>query len=285
MDNGSNGTNGTNELQDELQRLIQEINRTRTNRNTRSRQSENSDIILLLRELVVSYNLNFREYQENIQFILQIIFLLLNNQQQTTPNSTRNTTRNRFTPINRYRNYNDFVYYYSNPYINNISRQTSPINLFNENVVVAPTQLQIENATSNYNYSSETSEHNTNCPITLDDFQEDEPVTRINHCGHTFRRDAINNWFQRNVRCPVCRFDIRQQPSNNTPNDPPDENTITEEEIYNTIRNSISNSLSEIMDDYYSHSDVSQNLIYTFEFPLLYNDSSNNRIRRNNNNN
>ena len=46
----------------------------------------------------------------------------------------------------------------------------------------------------------------------------------LNHCGHAFREDAIRNWFSNNVRCPVCRHDIRNvstlrnTPVNNTNN-------------------------------------------------------------------
>ena len=43
----------------------------------------------------------------------------------------------------------------------------------------------------------------------MEDFQENENVCQIKHCRHTFKEEAIKNWFQRNVRCPVCRYDIR----------------------------------------------------------------------------
>jgi hypothetical protein len=49
----------------------------------------------------------------------------------------------------------------------------------------------------------------TRCPITLDSFAQDTPVTQILYCGHIFNRDSLNSWFHRNVRCPVCRYDIR----------------------------------------------------------------------------
>jgi hypothetical protein len=48
-----------------------------------------------------------------------------------------------------------------------------------------------------------------NCPITLEDFNEGDVVTQIIHCGHIFQPHSIDNWFQRNVHCPVCRYDIR----------------------------------------------------------------------------
>jgi len=80
-----------------------------------------------------------------------------------------------------------------------------------QDVVVYPTQEQIDNATELVEYSNDGNTFfvNTNCPISLEDFQDGDDVQRILHCGHTFRRSAIQNWFSRNVRCPVCRYDIR----------------------------------------------------------------------------
>lgn len=282
-----------NDIQDELQRLIQEINRIRVNsRNSRNRntsnrnrrQTENSEVVSILRELIQTYNVNMREYQENSRLMLQIIYLLLN---ESTNSSTNRTpfyeTRSRNTSVS------DYIYWFAD--LTNRLRSLQPTTPIYENVIVAPTAQQIESATINSNYSSETNTHNTNCPITLEEFQEEEPVTLIEHCGHLFRRDAIQNWFQRNVRCPVCRHDIREsstppvgeqslpQPSQASRSH---RYSMTEEDVYSTLRSSITNSLSEMINDYNLPMDVSQNYIYTFEFPIIYNDISNNTIRRSN---
>jgi hypothetical protein len=76
------------------------------------------------------------------------------------------------------------------------------------NVVVAPTAQQIQNATQTVVYMSD-SQINSQCPITLEEFQPNDHVLQIRHCGHIFRPAALRNWFRRNVRCPVCRYDIR----------------------------------------------------------------------------
>lgn len=34
-------------------------------------------------------------------------------------------------------------------------------------------------------------------------------ATRIRACGHLFHGSCIDQWFQMNPRCPVCRHDIR----------------------------------------------------------------------------
>lgn len=87
--------------------------------------------------------------------------------------------------------------------------------LFNLNnldpVVVRPTREQVLNSTtvislreipvSNRFYNV--------CPISYETFTDDTVVTRINHCGHYFDTNSINQWFNMNVRCPVCRYDIR----------------------------------------------------------------------------
>ncbi len=33
----------------------------------------------------------------------------------------------------------------------------------------------------------------------------------IRHCNHGFHRTCIDNWFSQNIRCPVCRHDIREE--------------------------------------------------------------------------
>ena len=44
-----------------------------------------------------------------------------------------------------------------------------------------------------------------------------DEVTQIIYCGHIFSKNSIRQWFQHNVRCPVCRYDIRDFgiPTNN----------------------------------------------------------------------
>jgi hypothetical protein len=58
-------------------------------------------------------------------------------------------------------------------------------------------------------FSEITSPLNSSCPITLERFDETSSVTQILHCGHIFTPSGIESWFQSNVRCPVCRYDVR----------------------------------------------------------------------------
>jgi hypothetical protein len=77
------------------------------------------------------------------------------------------------------------------------------------NVVVRPSERQITDATRNITYDENEEYNNVSCPITMEDFNNGEQVFQIKHCGHNFREDALRNWFRTNVRCPVCRYDIR----------------------------------------------------------------------------
>jgi uncharacterized Zn finger protein (UPF0148 family) len=84
---------------------------------------------------------------------------------------------------------------------------------FLDPITVRPTENQISSATRNINYGLIENPLNLSCPISLETFESDNDVTQIVHCGHIFNEDSLNQWFQSNVRCPVCRYDIR---TNNT---------------------------------------------------------------------
>ena len=77
-------------------------------------------------------------------------------------------------------------------------------------VEVYPTQSQIETATRRVRYSDIARPINTQCPISLDEFNDNDTVMVIRECGHTFYPDHLMNWFRTNCRCPVCRYDIRE---------------------------------------------------------------------------
>jgi hypothetical protein len=91
------------------------------------------------------------------------------------------------------------------------------LNLFSqlgENVVVRPTDDQIAYSTEVIEYHDVSGNPNTSCPITMSDFAEGETVMRIKHCGHMFKEEALRRWFTGNVKCPMCRYDIRDDALN-----------------------------------------------------------------------
>ena len=78
---------------------------------------------------------------------------------------------------------------------------TLPAN-FNDPVPVLPTQAQITAAVENLESTT------TNCAICQDSISSG--ACRIRQCGHVYHRTCILTWLGMNVRCPVCRHDIRE---------------------------------------------------------------------------
>jgi hypothetical protein len=68
------------------------------------------------------------------------------------------------------------------------------------------TQLDISNNTTIY-AQPELPEPVT-CPITLEPIEVGTNVMKITRCGHIFKEAALRRWFQRDLRCPVCRGSI-----------------------------------------------------------------------------
>lgn len=94
-------------------------------------------------------------------------------------------------------------------------RSNNPISGL-EPVVVRPTQAQITTATEVF--TNETLNPDTCCTICQDDLPVGCQVRKIRSCGHQFHKNCIDQWFERNVRCPVCRHDIRDNTVSNSNN-------------------------------------------------------------------
>jgi hypothetical protein len=91
-----------------------------------------------------------------------------------------------------------------------------------QDVIVRPTQAQIDIASESFEYDGIVELLNTQCPITMCEFQIGDRVRRIHYCRHSFHEESFLSWFQNHVRCPVCRHDIREHsapPSTNQLND------------------------------------------------------------------
>jgi chemotaxis protein histidine kinase CheA len=104
----------------------------------------------------------------------------------------------------------------------------------------------------------------------LENFQSNQMVNQIRECGHIFCITEIQEWFQNNVHCPVCRYDIRNyQSSPDTPinNITTNNNNRTRNRTRNRIRNtdSIFNEvLTQFLNSYLDPSyniDTSNNLL------------------------
>lgn len=90
------------------------------------------------------------------------------------------------------------------------------LNLFNvpisnsiEPVIVRPTQETINTNTSLC--AATVQDEQEMCSICQDQYTEGQALRTIIGCGHFFHKSCIDQWFDRNVHCPVCRADIRDQ--------------------------------------------------------------------------
>jgi len=233
MDNNNNDNNANTDpaisaLENELQNLIDEMLRSPPQNpwiqfssqgggesllNTlRSRGSagagEDQVSLEMLRDILVVCNANIAEYNANVANAVQILQNIFNIRQIGRPIDLSNPSPSqplvpRIAPDNHL-----FSYMLYRPTIQ--QQEAANLRRFFQNIVIRPTPEQIDAATELITYSPTMENISTCCPITLDDFQEGDVVRQIRHCRHTFNEAAIQNWFQSNVRCPVCRYDIRE---------------------------------------------------------------------------
>jgi hypothetical protein len=164
------------------------------------------------------YNNNISDYNSNMRRFLDLMTNINNN-----ANIERIHNRNILRENRRHFVRPNTTHYRERT--NNANRQSGIRGLYNytprqllsyfwpnrtfNNVVVRPSERQITEATRNITYDENEEYNNVSCPITMEDFNNGEQVFQIKHCGHNFREDALRNWFRTNVRCPVCRYDIR----------------------------------------------------------------------------
>lgn len=78
-----------------------------------------------------------------------------------------------------------------------------------EDVVVTPTEAQINKACSVMLAKDMELPENFTCPIDLSPVNDTDSMMKIKQCGHVFRENNLRELFTRDVRCPMCRFDIR----------------------------------------------------------------------------
>ena len=84
---------------------------------------------------------------------------------------------------------------------------------FLNSVPIRPTQEQINIASRLVSYSDIQTPNSASCAISLEPFTPSDTVIQLHHCQHIFFPEQFNQWFSKNVRCPVCRHDIRSAPN------------------------------------------------------------------------
>jgi hypothetical protein len=130
-----------------------------------------------------------------------------------------NASGNNRQSNNRQQNYNNRQNYQRNRqnYLNNPTISNLFYTFFDP-IEIFPTPSQIESATRVARFGDIIRPLNQSCPITLENFNDDDQVLIIRHCNHIFSNTGLISWFRSSCRCPVCRYDIRSYVSTNTNN-------------------------------------------------------------------
>ena len=262
---------------------------TNTMRATQTNTHINAATLNVLQETMVGYNNNFRAYNENIRIFLEIIEATQTNAQgvanvdvsanmptrEQMPQPPEVTTQpdanqlfnNMFSGIFQnqpFQNMNATVRtaYYTTTIPSNVS-----------DTVIRPTTEQVNNALENIIYNT-IEQNSSTCPITLEEFVEGDTIRRIKHCGHIFSSQPINNWFNSHVKCPVCRYDIREYMTPITSDvsantiDNSDEQQISDELIQG-ISNEIASIFEHFTNNILANVDSSSNFVYQINMPLI----------------
>jgi hypothetical protein len=141
-----------------------------------------------------------------------------NNRQHNNNNNNRQHNIRQHN-IRQHNNRTPVLYDYTTPinpliYANaNANNTRNLINTFFNDIPIRPTQQHINDSSRIIRYGDITNPISEACPISLEHFNDNDNIRQIHHCGHIFSQDAFNQWFSINVRCPVCRYDIRNNNS------------------------------------------------------------------------
>jgi len=88
---------------------------------------------------------------------------------------------------------------------------TVPLDLTGlESVLVRPTVRQLEDGSELDTPTSPFVISEGEACTVCQEAMQPGGLRRLRHCGHAFHRNCIDIWFLRNVRCPICRHDIRE---------------------------------------------------------------------------
>lgn len=159
------------------------------------------------------YDENMRRYQENTLQMIRISQMLTRTMQSFR--NQMNTPPRRTNPFNSLlpTHVRDFLQRHNIDF--DVESFSVPYNsMFQNNSEIShPTITQIMDATErfiNNESNEERIQTNTQCPITLEEFLQDEELCQIKQCQHIFKWSSLQTWFSRNSVCPVCRYDIRE---------------------------------------------------------------------------
>jgi len=254
-------------------------NNAQYRRNPFANETHNNTLLQGLRDIMRAYGENMREYSTNVRLYLQIMDLMMRESGRVQPveprtEGQRPRSRVRTQTQTQMPQFLSYTFYPLRDASGNFATRRQPQQF--QDVIIRPTEEQINQATRSFTYNNDTIVANHRCPISLEDFEEGDTIRQINHCGHAFSEASIQNWFQSNVRCPVCRHDIRQTRQRTSDQDV--SGNLTEATTLNHMLDGLTENISNIINNY-ANSEMETNitdLVYNFEIPIYYNDLSGN---------
>ena len=161
----------------------------------------------IFRNMVDDYNLNIRNYNDNINNTLY--------RDHDTNMYNQNISRyigSMSESIQLLRDHShppERIVPRSNIFSQALPGHYIPINrnvIFPSNTRIL-TPVQISDATENSIYN-ENPDENSVCPISLEEFSSGDEITKIKGCGHIFKKLNLHRWLLQSSICPNCRYDI-----------------------------------------------------------------------------
>jgi hypothetical protein len=131
------------------------------------------------------------------------------------PNRSNNSTNNPFTRINPDRNSNIEISFMDNSNLSTpdaINQLMSSV--FGTSVSQSLSLNTIQDKTEVIHYSDIETPGESMCSICRLQFDDNSIIRKIKHCNHYFHINCIDNWFKENKTCPVCRYDLTSEETN-----------------------------------------------------------------------
>jgi hypothetical protein len=179
--------------------------------------------ITVLDNIIYEYNRNMHDYQENMRHLIDIVGQIQPLQEDSAsrttvpsasvplstrlsasvPNASRRSTPNSST----YDLFSYFIYPSQSTDLTDILTDDQ-INIATEAITFSE-NMRMPDETDN------------RCPITMETFIEGDELLQISECRHRFKKNALMNWFNRDPRCPLCRYNLHNyNPQANPPTQP-----------------------------------------------------------------
>jgi hypothetical protein len=141
----------------------------------------------------------------------------------TTYNDNLNSTNTNNTQINENLNQplrNPYSNLFTNPEMIEVTLNTGRRTVNHmEDVQVYPSLRTLRESSTIHIYRDLDTSHEM-CSICRDNFDEYSVVRRLG-CEHIFHIGCIDTWFETNIRCPLCRIDLRDSENDNEPETEP----------------------------------------------------------------